>query len=66
MKDSLLMTHMYWSALHCNCISIYLLGLHNFWCSAVVSCLVCGLGLFGRVMSAETDSCVEARQVEVV
>ena len=32
MKDSLLMTHMYWSTLHC-VVELHLLGLHKEKCS---------------------------------
>jgi hypothetical protein len=61
MKDFLLMTHMYWSPLHC------IVELHyrdsterntpkNFWWCAAVSCRFQGLGPISRVISAETDT----------
>jgi hypothetical protein len=36
----------------------------NFWWCEAVSCCLLGLGLIGRVMSAETDACAEARPLE--
>ena len=55
MKDSLLTTHMYWSALHC-IVELHLSGLSVSRCFHT-------LGLIGRVMSAETEARAEARHV---
>ena len=69
MKDSLLVTCMYRSTLHC-VVELHLSGLRRekftniFWWCAVVSCHFLGLGLIGRVMLAETDSHAEAKPVE--
>ena len=72
MKDSLLTTHMYWSALHC-VVELHLSGLHREKHTKktpggvlVASCCFCGLRPLGRVVSANTDSCgVLLRQTRV-
>jgi hypothetical protein len=67
-KDYLLTTGMYWSALHC-IVELYLSGLHrekhtkNFWWYAAVSCCFCRLRLIDRMMTAETDACAEATPI---
>ena len=67
-KDSLLRTQMYWSTLQC-IVELHLSGLHREKHTkklVVVCCnffLSLGLWLIGRVMSAETDSHVEARHM---
>jgi hypothetical protein len=80
MKDSLLPTLMYWSALHC-IVELHLSGLHrekhtknktkqnktkqNKTKLLVVCChFLLLLGLIGRVMSAETDARIKARPGE--
>ena len=69
MKNSLLMTHVYWSTLHC-VVELHLSGLHrekhtkNFWWCAVVSCCFCGLRLIGRVVSAEAGPVGDIRCLE--
>ena len=68
MKDALLTTHMYWSALHC-VVELHLSGLHRerhqatsgdglqfLSTSEDLGCLA--------VMSAETDARAEAKHVE--
>lgn len=55
MKDSLLTTHTYWSALH-RVVELCLSGLE-------VSCYFHTHGLIGRVMSGETEARAEARHV---
>ena len=70
MKDSLLMTGMYWSALHC-VVGLHLSRFHRekhikkllVMCLSV-SCHFLGLRLMDRVMSAERDASAEARPVE--
>ena len=68
MKDSLIMTHIYWSALHCG-IELYLSDSiernapKTLWQCTVVSCGFFRLGLTGRVISAEIDVHAEARPV---
>ena len=68
MKDSLLTKCTNWSILHF-IIELHLSGLHrenaskNFWWCAAVSCCFFGLWLIGRVMSAETDTHAEGKQV---
>jgi hypothetical protein len=73
----LLMTHMYWSALHC-IVELYLSGFHREKATKtlLVACYSFlplprtqdghfqGLKMMGRVMSAETDACAEARHME--
>ena len=66
MKNSLIMTGMYWSALHC-IVELHLLRFHRekhtkklLGCAAV-SCCLFGLGLIGSLMSAETDARPETR-----
>jgi hypothetical protein len=70
MKDSLLTRRICQSALHCG-VELHLWGFHGekcththtkVWCAAV-SCRFNRLRLIGRVMSAETDACTEARRV---
>jgi hypothetical protein len=66
MKDALLTRHMYWSALHC-IVELQLSGLHREKHNKKLLVVCCsflplhGLGLIGRMMSAETS---EARPVE--
>ena len=77
MKDSLLMTCMYWSALHC-VVELHFVGIperethqkkqtqtneqkQNFWWCALASYQFSGLGPIGRVLSAEADTCAKAR-----
>jgi hypothetical protein len=45
MKDSLLMTHMYWSALHC-VVELHLLGLHAEKCTRKLVMVCYSLLLF--------------------
>ena len=69
MKDSLQTTHMYWSTLRYT-VELHLLELHRenrtktFWWCATVSCYFHRLRMIGRVVSAETDACAEARHVK--
>ena len=49
MKDSLLMTHMYWSALHC-IVELHLLGLHREKCTKLTS------GGMLRLLATSVDS----------
>ena len=68
MKDSTIMTHMNWSALHC-VIELYLPASvernapKTLWQCTAVSCGFLRLGLTGRVISAEIDVHAEARPV---
>ena len=78
-QDSLLTTHMYWSALHC-IVELHLSGLHREKCTkktvcvcvCVCVCVVSGVLQFlvasvdlwiDRVMSTEADTCVESRHM---
>ena len=70
MKDSSLMTHMYWSALHYT-VELHLLELHRektitkktSGSVLETSCCFFRLRLIGRVMSAKTDAHAEAQHV---
>ena len=69
MKDSLLKTHMYWSALRAWLRFICWDSIErnlpeNFWWCASDSCCFHGLWLIGRGMSVERDTCAEARPIE--
>jgi hypothetical protein len=69
MKDSLLVTCMYWSALHC-LVELYLSGRHREKHTKKLLAVHCSFlplprtRLIGRVMSAEADACAEARPVQ--
>ena len=60
MKDSLLTTHMYWSALHC-IVELHLSGLHREKCTKKLLVVCCSFLLLAQTqadwqtMSAETD-----------
>ena len=70
MKDSLLMTRMYWSTLH-YVFELHLSGLQREKCTKNLLVVCCSFlplpqtwADWQRVMSAETDACAEARPVE--
>jgi len=68
MKDSLLTAHMYWSALHC-VVELHLLGLHRENHTKKLLVLCCSFLLLlrtqagSKMMSAETNTCAEARHM---
>lgn len=68
MKDSLLITHMYWSTLQC-IVELHLLVLHREKCTKnllvllQISCCSYRFGMIDKMVSTETDSHTETRHV---